>query len=161
LSARLLYNQQTLTRNMATEIEHEEDYASEEDSDFAPDDVPAAEESSASEDEAEDGGVERNGDLPASKKRKQRADDAAEDAGFENSGDEAVIDKGKKKRRKKKGDQDDGRAVDEEDEGGEGGLIKTRSMRATEYVSPRAESPKSYYLTDLRLIEKRNVDLQP
>jgi len=46
----------------------------------------------------------------------------AEDLGFENSGDEATIKKGSK--RKRKGEPGD------DDSGGEGGFVKTRSMRA-------------------------------
>ena len=48
-----------------------------------------------------------------------------EDLGFENSGDEATIRKGRKRRRK--------HGEGEEDEsGGEGGFVKTRTMRAAE-----------------------------
>ncbi len=43
-----------------------------------------------------------------------------DDAGFENSGDEAVIQKGKKRAKKTKAKEDGY----EEDEGGEGGLIR-------------------------------------
>lgn len=104
----------------------EEDYASSEDSDFAPEDAPDRASSSGSDDEAEDVG---DAAKPAPAKRKRQAGDAeAEDAGFENSGDEAIIEKGKKRRRR-------GKHVDSanaDDEGGEGGLIKTRSQRAQE-----------------------------
>ena len=106
----------------------DEDYASSEDSDFAPDAVPAhasEEESSDSASEAEDP-VPRKKTKPKSAKRKRGDGEEAEDAGFENSGDEAIIERGLKKRKRK--------GKDDEDEGGEGGLIKTRSMRAAEYV---------------------------
>lgn len=110
---------------MSTEPLHEEDYVSEEDSDFAPDDAPA-EESSVSDDEPAE--TEKQ---TQPKRRREGANDAAEDAGFENSGDEAVIEKGKKRRKKAKR-KDEGA---DEDEGGEGGLIKTRRMRAVEYAT--------------------------
>ncbi|KAK4141665.1 bucentaur or craniofacial development-domain-containing protein [Dichotomopilus funicola] len=118
---------------MSADPVHDEDYASEEDSDFAPDDAPA-EESSVSEDEDEGEGGE--GSTGAGKqgqaKRKRPVvggdDTATEDAGLENSGDEAIIERGK--RRQKKSKRKDTEA--EDDEGGEGGLIKTRRMRAAE-----------------------------
>ncbi|KAL7627044.1 swr complex subunit [Parahypoxylon ruwenzoriense] len=99
----------------------DEDYASEEDSDFALDAVPVDGASDASESEDDD--VE----LVIAPTRKRRADgDAGED--LQNSGDEAIVRKGKKRRKKDK--RKDGDI--ENDEGGEGGLIKTRSMRAAE-----------------------------
>lgn len=78
-------------------------------------------------DEAED-----EGDKPTLAKRKRpAADTEAEDAGFENSGDEAIIEKGKKRHKKPKAK--DAPAVVDGDDGDEGPLIKTRSMRAVEY----------------------------
>jgi hypothetical protein len=103
-------------------IPDDSDYASEEDSDFAPDAAPVEDAAESSESEAEVEVVKK------STKRKRGQEDEAEDAGFENSGDEAIIEKGLKRRSKKKGKKED------EDEGGEGGLVKTRSMRAAEYV---------------------------
>lgn len=103
----------------------DEDYASSEDSDFAPDEAPGpGDASSDDEDETADAAEP----APVKRKRQPQAGggDDAEDAGFENSGDEAIIGRGKKKQ--KKGRQ----AQRDEDEGGEGGLIKTRSMRAVE-----------------------------
>jgi hypothetical protein len=109
-------------------IPDDEDYASEEDSDFAPDAGPAqASDSESDEEPSED--VTAKPAKPTKRKRGQ--DEEAEDAGFENSGDEAIIEKGLK-RQKKKGKK--GKDAEEDDEGGEGGLIKTRSMRAQEYV---------------------------
>jgi hypothetical protein len=110
-------------------IPDEEEYASEEDSDFAPDSAPAKEDAESSDDEAEPEPEEVK--APKSTKRKRGPDDEAEDAGFENSGDEAIIEKGLKRQKKKsKKDKDV-----EDDEGGEGGLVKTRSMRAAAYVT--------------------------
>lgn len=109
----------------------DEEYASEEDSDFAPDEV-AGDEGASSDSEADAADATPKA-VPSTKKRKQAGDKAGEDgdAGFENSGDEAIIEKGKKRR--KRGQQPARAGLDEE-EGGEGGLIKTRSMRAVEYV---------------------------
>lgn len=106
---------------MPPEPVRDDDYVSEEDSDFALDDAPA-EDSSGSDDEAADT------ETPAAGKGKQQGEDGADDAGFENSGDEAIIEKGKSRQRKSKRKdlEADG------DEGGEGGLIKTRRMRAAE-----------------------------
>lgn len=108
----------------------DEDYASSEDSDFAPDEAPEQGDASSDDDEETAGNAAEP--APVKRKRQPQAGDGgdAEDAGFENSGDEAIIGKGKKKQ--KKGRQ----AQRDEDEGGEGGLIKTRSMRAVEWVLP-------------------------
>ncbi|KAJ8065618.1 hypothetical protein OCU04_006293 [Sclerotinia nivalis] len=116
-------------------IPSDEEYASSEDEDFAPDAVPAAQEES-SESEAEDEDSTAVIDKPKKKtaKRKRGIDEEAEDAGFENSGDEAIIEKGLKRRKKKS--RKDGRDG-EEDEGGEGGLVKTRSMRAQEKIEKK------------------------
>lgn len=114
------------------EVEEDENYASEEDSDFAPDALPTVQgsdsEASESEDEA-DPGLKKNYTKPTKRKR---GNEEAEDLGFENSGDEAIIGKGLKRRRKnKKGDLGD------DDEGGEGGFVKTRAMKAAaESVMP-------------------------
>ena len=113
---------------MSTDPLHEEDYVSQEDSDFVPDNAPA-EESSVSDDD-EPAETEKQTQTQT-KARREGAIDAAEDAGFENSGDEAIIERGKKRRKKAKRKDE---AADE-DEGGEGGLIKTRSMRAVEYAA--------------------------
>jgi hypothetical protein len=115
-------------------IPSDEEYASEEDSDFAPDTAPAQEDpdSSDSESDAEKPSVKtKQKSKPAKRKRTGDGEDA-EDAGFENSGDEAVIERGLK-RQKKKGKKG---GTDDDDEGGEGGLVKTRSMRAQEYGVP-------------------------
>jgi hypothetical protein len=102
------------------------DYASEEDSDFAPEAAApvASDESSASESEAESGSEKH---VKKSKKRKRATthNEEAEDVGFENSGDEKIVERGLKRQRKKwkKG-------LEDEDEGGEGGFVKTRRMAA-------------------------------
>ena len=107
-------------------IPSDSDYASEEDSDFAPDAAPAVEaEFSDSESEADEPAAKAQA-KPKSKKRKRGDEEEAEDVGFENSGDEAII-KEYEAPKRKKGKK--GRAA-EEDEGGEGGFVKTRSMRA-------------------------------
>ncbi|PQE23413.1 SWR1-complex 5 protein [Rutstroemia sp. NJR-2017a BBW] len=113
----------------------DEEYVSSEDEDFAPDAVPIQDDSSDSEVQEDETTRTSNKKRPT--KRNGDSDDDAEDAGFENSGDEAIIDKGMKRRKKKskKGGKHDEL---EDDEDGEGGLVKTRSMRAQEYVNGRA-----------------------
>ena len=107
---------------MPPEPVRDDDYVSEEDSDFALDDAPAEDSSGSDDDEAADT------EKPAAGKGKQQGEDGADDAGFENSGDEAIIEKGKSRQRKSKR-----KALEAAgDEGGEGGLIKTRRMRAAE-----------------------------
>lgn len=116
-------------------IPDDEDYASSEDSDFAPDNAPAqtSEQSSDDESDADESTVKetRKAKTKATKRRRGQVEEA-EDAGFENSGDEAIIEKGLKKQRKKKG-----KGIEDDDEGGEGGLVKTRSMRAQEKVEKK------------------------
>ncbi|KAK1691460.1 bucentaur or craniofacial development-domain-containing protein [Colletotrichum godetiae] len=110
----------------------DEEYESSQDSDFAPEDAAAAAAddgaSEASDSEADDG-------EDAAKKPTKRKRDAGDDetADFENSGDEALIKKAAKKKLKKAArDAAAALALSVEDEGGEGGLVKTRSMRAAE-----------------------------
>lgn len=99
----------------------EEQYASSEDSDFAPE---RAQEPASDQSDSEDH------DEPNERKRNTNRTEVAEDAGYDNSGDEAIIKKDAKRKRRAK---DKGAAADE-DEGGEGGLVKTRAQRAAEYV---------------------------
>ncbi|KAK3950770.1 bucentaur or craniofacial development-domain-containing protein [Pseudoneurospora amorphoporcata] len=103
-----------------------EDYASEEDSDFAPEAAEAAEESSVSDDD-NDEEVGDDAEKLKPENRKRTTVDEAEDAGYDNSGDEAIIKKGEKRQKKAKT-----KDVAGEEETGEGGLIKTRSQRAVE-----------------------------
>ena len=103
-------------------LDEDEQYASSEDSDFAPDDAPnQASDQSDVEDEKEGGNRATN------KRTLPAADEDAADAGYDNSGDEAIIKRGEKRRKKT-----EARGVQEGDEGGEGGLIKTRRQRAAE-----------------------------
>lgn len=109
-------------------LDQEEDYASSEDSDFAPEDAPERDSTPSDDEEPADQAA------PAGKRKRQAGEEEAEDAGFENSGDEAIIGKGKKRlKRSKRKDRHGG--LDEDEDGGEGGLVKTRSQRAQEYVS--------------------------
>jgi hypothetical protein len=112
----------------------DEEYASSEDEDFAPDAAQRQDESSDSE--VDDDETTRTNNKRQVTQRKGDLDGDAEDAGFANSGDEAIIERGLKRRKKKskKGRKDDGM---ENDEDGDGGLVKTRSMRAQEYVHDR------------------------
>ncbi|KAI0526540.1 bucentaur or craniofacial development-domain-containing protein [Xylaria bambusicola] len=105
----------------------EDGYASEEDSDFAPAGA-AAESASGSESELESES-EATADRPvgAIPKRKQVDADTVE-GDLENSGDETIIRKGQKRQKKVK----QARGGTEEDDAGEGGLIKTRRQRALE-----------------------------
>ena len=100
--------------------DEDEQYASSEDSDFAPD---AAGDHVSIHSDSED-----DGDKTSNKRSKPAEKVEAEDAGYNNSGDEAIIQKGNKRRKKAK---TRGTAL-EDDEGGEGGLIKTRRQRAAE-----------------------------
>ncbi|KAE8449080.1 hypothetical protein EG329_008463 [Mollisiaceae sp. DMI_Dod_QoI] len=122
-------------------IPSDEEYLSEEDSDFAPDAIPTQNEAeSDSESEPEEAVVATK----PQKKRKRAEDEEAEDLGFENSGDEAIIGDGlKEKKRRRKGKKGKGKGKgkegedEDEDEGGEGGFVKTRSMRAVEEVKKK------------------------
>ncbi|KAG5945080.1 swr complex subunit [Claviceps monticola] len=102
----------------------DEQYASSQDSDFAPDAAPeAASDASDSEDAPVDGPLKRtHAEAVAGPSDR-------EDHGYDNSGDEAIIGKGRKRRRRA---QERGQLVDEDKEGGPGGLVKTRAQRAAE-----------------------------
>lgn len=100
----------------------DEHYASSEDSDFAPD---AAPEPASDESESEDATTHG----PSKRKCTETiADGKDKDDGYDNSGDEAIIAKGQKGRKRAHAK---GQHVDDE-EGGEGGLVKTRAQRAAE-----------------------------
>ncbi|KAF9874129.1 swr1p complex component [Colletotrichum karsti] len=123
----------------------DEEYESSQDSDFAPDDVAVA-----GGDSDADSDSDNEGQAATTNKRKRDAAGAEEDdAGFENSGDEALIKKAKKKRRKAK---DADGAPNEEDEGGEGGLVKTRSMRAAEKVERKIAAASGPVTVDVDAI---------
>ncbi|KAI8624390.1 BCNT-domain-containing protein [Xylariaceae sp. FL1651] len=110
----------------------DEEYASEEDSDFAPDAAAPVEDESESESEAD-------GDQPTTATPKRKRTDAnATGDDFENSGDEAIIQRGEKRRKKAK--RIDGDGDGDEDEGGNGGLIKTRSQRAQEKAERKSHA---------------------
>ncbi|KAI6713937.1 hypothetical protein PZA11_002448 [Diplocarpon coronariae] len=138
-------------------VPSDDEYASEEDSDFAPDDAPTAgpEESSDEDSEIEDPTATIKNPTP--NKRKRAQDEEAEDLGFENSGDEAIIEKGAKTRRKKKG-----KSVEElEDEGGEGGLIKTRSQRAQERLERKPLANTSTATIDVEAVWQAMISGKP
>lgn len=103
------------------------DYKSSEDSDFDPTTGGggADDDAASSASEAEDADSISK-PTTGKKGKKRKGETEAEDLGFENSGDEATIRRGKKKK-KRKGDEEV-----EDEEGGEGGVVKTRSMRAVE-----------------------------
>lgn len=104
-------------------VMEDENYASSEDSDFAPENV--ADQASAADSDEEDPDKDRETTTTTTTARKAAHNDEAEDAGFENSGDEAIIGKGKKRRRRDEGDGEDA-------DGGVGGFVKTRNQRANE-----------------------------
>ncbi|GJC86452.1 SWR1-complex protein 5 [Colletotrichum liriopes] len=136
----------------------EEEYESSQDSDFAPDDAVAADGASEASDSEADG--EDAATKPKTSKRKRDADgNEAEDAGFENSGDEALIKKAKKKKRKKVKDAD--AVPDEDDEGGEGGLVKTRSMRAAQKEERKAAAASGPVTVDVDAIWAQMLAGQP
>ena len=120
----------SMTNMTSNPLVDEEEYVSEEDSDFAPDAAPAGDAASgASDSESEDEDNHGNSVKPGAKRKRptNKSAGADNDDGFDNSGDEAVI--GKSKKRQKKAGRKDGAARDED---GEDGLVKTRSMRAAE-----------------------------
>ncbi|PKS06852.1 hypothetical protein jhhlp_006928 [Lomentospora prolificans] len=124
-STQLNITQNSFSR-MATDrlADDDDNYASSEDSDFAPDEIDAADRESVDSDS--DADLEKS-EAP---KRKRDAADAPEDVDLDNSGDETVIKKGEKRRKKKR--KEKGEELDEADDDAEGGLVKTRSMRAAE-----------------------------
>ncbi|KAH0293569.1 BCNT-domain-containing protein, partial [Aureobasidium sp. EXF-3399] len=98
-------------------VDQDEEYKSSEDEDFNPDavDAPPDEDLSSDEDEA-----------PQPKKVSTKRKKTQADAEELDSGDEATITELRKAKKSK--------ADDDEDSGGEGGLIKTRAQRRAEYV---------------------------
>ncbi|KKA30553.1 hypothetical protein TD95_003762 [Thielaviopsis punctulata] len=109
--------------------ENDDNYVSEEDSDFAPDAGP----NSPSDNDDSDNEDGESKVVEAGEKRK------TEDADFENSGDETVIKRGKKKRRK----------TAQDDDGGDGGLVKTRSQRAAEKEERKTALPDGLVTIDV------------
>ncbi|PHH70953.1 hypothetical protein CDD80_5624 [Ophiocordyceps camponoti-rufipedis] len=114
----------------------DEPYASSQDSDFAPDELPApASEGSDSED--------ASGEARRSVKRRR----AEADDGYNNSGDEAIIEKGRKRQKR--------RGVALEDEGGEGGPVTIdvdalwEQMKSGKpiHTSPQPDNPGSQPIT--------------
>lgn len=106
----------------------EEAYISSEDEDFDPTNIKEVENESsdsASEDDAATSSALQKGQKPKIGRAKKKPGGQVEDLGFENSGDEITIKQGTKRKRKEK-DVD----VEDEDSGGDGGFVKTRSMRA-------------------------------
>jgi predicted small lipoprotein YifL len=98
-------------------IDQDEEYKSSEDEDFNPDTVEAPPDEDLSSDED---------DAPQQKKVSKKRKKAQTDAQELDSGDEATIIELRKAKKSK--------VDDDEDSGGEGGLIKTRAQRRAEYV---------------------------
>ena len=117
------------------QVENDENYVSSEDEDFNPE-AAAAQPQASSDSEAEDGFTAHSPAVAESKARPNKTEeDEAEDLGFENSGDEGIIKAGAKEARRRKRKRKEGIAQDGEDSGGEGGFVRTRSMKAAAYES--------------------------
>ncbi|KAK5990114.1 SWR1-complex protein 5 [Cladobotryum mycophilum] len=123
------------------QINDDEEYASSQDSDFAPENAQELESgNSDSEDEGTtESTTKRN--QPITGANAEQADD------YENSGDEAIIEKGRKRQKRAKAKKE---AVD--DEAGEGGLIKTRSQRAAEKEERKYATSKGPVTVDVDAI---------
>ncbi|KAL5604502.1 hypothetical protein BROUX41_002458 [Berkeleyomyces rouxiae] len=126
----------------ASHDDDENSYNSADDSDFAP--------GEADDNISESGGSDYEGEAKATvikqakpSKRKGSSDGDVDSNGveFENSGDEAIISKAKKKKRRER--------ANAEDEGGEGGLIKTRRQRATEKAERKDAVPSGPVTIDV------------
>lgn len=107
----------------------EEDYNSASDEDFRPE----AQDANEDQDRLSSSESDANAKEPKPKKRKSAPTADETDLGFDNSGDEATIQKGRKKRR----------PLLDEDDGGEGGLVKTRAQRRLEWVYHPLSTPIS------------------
>jgi len=105
------------------------EYDEDEDEDFNPETAAAVDEASASSDSEDD----TTTTIPTAKRKRTKTSDQAEDVDFENSGDEATIQSGKRKKRKSKDI-----AAEDDEQGGEGGLIKTRAQRKLEQKEKKA-----------------------
>ncbi|KAF4343340.1 swr1-complex 5 [Fusarium beomiforme] len=99
-------------------LDEDEPYVSSEDSDFAPDDAP---------NQAFDHSEGEDGSDKATDERNYPASEVDVGAGYDNSGDESIIKRGEKRRKKTQA-----KGMREDDEGSEGGLVKTRRQRAAE-----------------------------
>ncbi|CAK7268849.1 swr complex subunit [Sporothrix epigloea] len=123
----------------------DENYASSEDSDFAPDDAPTV--ASVVDSDSEDDTTAR----PAARRAAAKEEDKeADDAGFQNSGDEAIISKGKKRQRRH-GESD-------VEDGGGRGFVKTRHQRANEKAERRATAVQGPVTIDVDALWSQMMD---
>jgi hypothetical protein len=112
-------------------LDDDSDYASAEDSDFAPETAPlAASDDSSGSESGDENTVNKSNNRPKTNTAKRKrarvaATEEAEDVGFENSGDEEIVERGLKRQRKK-----GKKSKEDEDDGGEGGFVRTRRMAA-------------------------------
>ena len=120
----------------------EENYHSASDGDFDPTTAPAYDDVDAISSSNEGEAITLK--PSSSSKRKHTAENNGLELDFSNSGDEGIIKKGRRKSKKS------GRLGEDEDEGGEGGLIKTRAQRRVECVS-------SLYMLDTRCLHVRLI----
>lgn len=100
-------------------LDEEEQYDSSADSDFAPD---AAKDQPSDQSDSDDAPEQ-----PSKKRKPAQAGTTVVDDGYDNSGDETIIKKGEKRRKRARA-----KGIEDDDEDGEGGLIKTRRQRAAE-----------------------------
>ncbi|KAM4054587.1 bucentaur or craniofacial development domain-containing protein [Hirsutella rhossiliensis] len=121
--------------------------ASSDDSDFAPDDAPEQAESASESDPEVAGSV--------TKKRRQ---DHEADRGYDNSGDEAIIQKGRKRRKRA---NNRGEAFDDANNGGEGGLVKTRRQRAEEKAERTPAASKGPVTVDVDALWEQMISGKP
>ncbi len=126
----------------------EDDYNSSEDEDFKPETYADAPVSDSSGSDNEVNGVGEDDKIAGGKGKRKRKEHGKEVGAKKaktttvaegnelaelDSGDEATIRKGKRRKGKAKGELGDA-DVDDDDEGGEGGLVKTRAQKAKESV---------------------------
>ncbi len=97
----------------------DDDYNSASDEDFNPEATKAGSDVEASSEDETDGT-----NAPTNKRKKTATVDNLD---FNNSGDEATITRARRKKRRVK-------YQEEPEDGGEGGLVKTRAQRKTQYV---------------------------
>lgn len=117
------------------QITQEDEYESSADEDFNPESAEARQADQISSSDDDDDAKTHN----LTKRPLRGSTGQQDELDFENSGDEATIQSGRRKKRKR------GTAVADEDEGGEGGLVKTRAQRRAEKTEkgPVTDSSKA------------------
>jgi hypothetical protein len=129
----------------ANAIDDDEAYNSASDEDFNPDNAPPEIESSSDDEEA---APARGGRVRKQIRKRSRDDDVPAELDPE---DLITI----QERQSKKQRKDDSEADFSDDEGGEGGFVKTRAQRRNEYVM--AQCTELYWLTRV-ITDRKNGD---